>query len=75
MASVGLHNLNVSPSDPAVSVQVVAEVCARYWLVYFGLNLSLIGSSYSPVAVSITSEETKADVSVLHAIAVDIFHA
>lgn len=74
MALVSPHNLNVPACDPTVSVQVVAEVGARHGLVELVLNRSLIGSTYGPVGIRITSEETKTNISVWHAIAVDILH-
>jgi hypothetical protein len=72
---VGLHSIDVLAIDPAVCGDILTEIGARHRLTYLALDQSLIGFANNAIGVCVTDKETKLDVAVRLAVAVDVLRA
>ena len=74
VAPVGLHRLHVRPIHNTAQIDIVAEVAGIDHLVFVGVNLLLVRFVDDAIAIDIGREETKRNVAMLLAVAVDVLH-
>src|SRR5439155_10389097 len=75
VAPVGLHRLQVRPIHYTTQIDIVAEVAGSDRLASVGLKPFLVRSVDDAIAVHIGREETKQNVAILLAVAVDVLHS